>query len=305
MGTATTCFTGAWASSETYVAALGGDASEQAEAKQYYDDLREKYECRWFDYLVDGYSVRGFYAKPKNWDGSALPVIIYNRGGNADMGVVPVPWIVGKLFPVVKEGFVVTGSMYRGASLDGTPHRDRLADEFGGQDVNDVLTLLPIIDDMPFADGDRLGIWGNSRGGMMAYLAARESDRFAALVAESAPTDLEMELEFRPEMERVLSEWIPDFQDNRNLALQERSAVAWADELPQSTSILILHGTADQRVSAQSALKMGLKLQELGRPYRLVMFANGGHGLHRTHQDDVTREVVEWFKLKLNDEPGF
>ncbi len=35
------------------------------------------------------------------------------------------------------------------------------------------------------------------------------------------------------------------------------------------------------------------------------MFPNGGHGLHRTHQDDVTREVVEWFKLKLNDEPRF
>lgn len=312
MKTATTCFTGAWANPEAYVAALskgnpavGSDERERAKARQHYVDMRETYECRWFDYHVDGYKVRGFYAKPKGSDSSTLPVIVYNRGGNADMGVIPLPWIIGKLFPVVTEGFVVTGSMYRGASLDGTPHPDRLADEFGGEDVNDVLALLPIIDDMPFADGDRLGIWGNSRGGMMAYLAARHTDRFVALVAESAPTDIEMELEFRPVMERVLSEWIPDFERNREIALQERSAVFWADELPRTTAILILHGTADQKVSAQSALGMASKLQELERPYRLVMFANGGHGLHRTHQDDVTREVVEWFELKLNDEPRF
>lgn len=173
------------------------------------------------------------------------------------MGVIPVAWIIGKLLPVVKEGFVVAGSMYRGASLDGAPHPDRLADEFGGQDVNDVLALLPIIDDMPFADGDRLGVWGNSRGGMMAYLAARRTDRFIALIAESAPTDIEMELEFRPEMERVLSEWIPGFERNREAVLRERSAISWADEISPSTAILILHGTADQKVSAQSALKMG------------------------------------------------
>lgn len=312
MKTATTCFTGTWASAETYVAArskrnpaISTDEREQAKTKQDYLDIRETYECQWFDYRVDGFEVRGFYSKPKKPASSSFPVIIYNRGGNADIGALPVQYIMGKLFPVVKEGFVVVGSMYRGASLDGSPHPDRLADEFGGRDVNDVLALLPIIDDMPFVDSDRLGIWGTSRGGMMAYLAARQTDRFLALIAEAAPSDLEFELAFRSEMEEVLAEWIPDFVRNRGAALHERSAVSWAGELPQSTAILILHGTADRQVSPQSALSMASKLQELGRSYRLVIFAEGGHGLHRTHQDDVTREVVEFFESKLKDKPRF
>lgn len=309
MASATSCFSGAWADAETFASGVisenpsgVSDEAARREAMQYYDELFRAYECQWFDYPVDQYDVRGFFAKPKDSGDERLPVVIYNRGGNADTGALPMRFIVGKLFPVVKEGFVVVGSMYRGARLGDQPHPDRLADEFGGKDVDDVLALLPIIDAMPFANG-KVGIWGTSRGGMMAYLAVRRSDRFLAMVAESAPTDLPSELEFRPEMERVMAEWIPSYAENRESALRERSVVYWADELAPGTSILILHGTADRRVSPGSALDIASKLEELGRPYRLVMFENGGHGLHRTHQDEVTREVVEWFQRKLVDKP--
>jgi len=304
---ATSCFTGPWSSVESYVEhslkrkpSLPQDEAAVAEGTEYYTDLMN-YECKWFDYEVDGFIVRGFYAKPRRIAADKLPVIIFNRGGNADSGAIPPPYIFGKLFPVVKKGFVVVGSMYRGARLGSEPHPDRLADEFGGKDVNDILALLPIIETMPFADAEKIGMWGVSRGGIMTYLAVARSDRFRALVAEATPTDLKLEIEFRPEMEGVLSEWIPGYPQNREEALRERSVLAWAERLPETTAILILHGTADERVRANSALEMALKLQELGRPYRLVMFENGGHGLHRTHQDAVTLEVAGWFKSKLSD----
>lgn len=304
-----TCFTGAWKDPATFAGGvtdtnpLGtNDPEARAAAVRYYNELIRNYECRWFDYAVDGYEVRGFFVKPRNLGDERLPVVIYNRGGNADTGVLPMRYIVGKLFPVVEEGFVIVGSMYRGASLDGKPHPERMADEFGGKDVNDVLALLPIIDTMPFANG-AIGIWGTSRGGMMGYLAVRRSDRFQALVAESAPTDLQSELEFRPVMENVLAEWIPEYAENRDRVLRERSVVHWVDELAPNTSILILHGTADTRVSPDSALTMAAKLQQLNRPYRLVMFENGVHGLHRTHQEDLIREIVGWFQRKLDRSP--
>lgn len=262
LASAETCFEGAWKNAETYAdmatsrsPSPGNEKEARAEAMQYHEELTETYECQWFEYSVDEHDVRGFFVKPRAVGSDRLPAVIFNRGGNADTGALPMPYIVGKLFPVVKEGFVVIGSMYRGASLNGEPHPDRLADEFGGKDVDDVLALLPIIDAMPFANG-KVGIWGTSRGGMMAYLAVRRSVRFSALVAEAAPTDLQSELEFRPEMVNVLAQWIPGFSQNRDAALRNRSVMHWADELAANTSVLILHGTADARVSPNSALQM-------------------------------------------------
>src|SRR5690606_42055759 len=90
-----------------------------------------------------------------------------------------------KFAPLLDENFIIIGSQYRGARLTSEAHPDRLKDEFGGRDVNDVLALLPIIAQLPHANGGKIGIWGTSRGAMMAFLAAKQTDRFGALVARS------------------------------------------------------------------------------------------------------------------------
>ena len=138
-----------------------------------------------------------------------------------------------------------------------------------------------------------------SRGGMMAWLAARHSDRFGALVAESAYSDLPAEIVRRPELGEVLAELIPGYAKNRDAALRQRSVVNWADELAAGMPVLMLHGTADERVSPGSALRLAARLQALNRPYRLVMFKGGGHDLPGTHGEEVTREVIRWFERNL------
>lgn len=270
-----------------------------------YEGWRKEVTCETFSYQVDGLNVRGFVVAPASIGDEQLPVVIYNRGGNADSGELPFQFIVGKLYPVVKAGFVIVGTQYRGASRDWKPHPDRLRDEFGGDDVNDVLALLPIINDIPFADASRLGMWGMSRGGMMAFLAARRAPpaTFDALVAESTPSDLVAEYEFRPAMAEVFRTWIPGFESHPEQSLQDRSILYWLDELPHGLPMLILHGTADTRVSPNSPLELARRLQALGRPYRLVMYEGGFHGLHRGYDAEVHEEVIKWFSEKLHDGP--
>ncbi len=53
----------------------------------------------------------------------------------------------------------------------------READEFGGEDVNDVLNLIPLADTISFCDSSKIGMEGWSRGGMMAYQVLTQSDR--------------------------------------------------------------------------------------------------------------------------------
>src|SRR5690606_22200843 len=133
------------------------------------------------------------------------------------------------------------------------------------------------IDKLPHADSQRIGIWGTSRGAMMAFLAARQTDRFAALVSHAGVSDIAAELAFRPEMEGVFKTWIPGYETDKSAELRKRSPLFWTEELPEDLPILLLHGARDQRVSTFSSIRMAEKLQMHNRPYRLIIYEDGGH----------------------------
>ena len=105
---------------------------------------------------------------------------------------------------VADWGYVFFASNYRGAS------GSQGADEFGGADVNDVVNAVRVFDQLDFADGERIGMWGHSRGGMMTYLALKETDRIDAAIVGAGPSEWKRALQKRPEMEtRVLAECVP------------------------------------------------------------------------------------------------
>ena len=275
------------------------NAKTRKKAQQNYQTWTNAFTCLDFDYTVDGLTVRGFYLAPKHIvPTQKLPVVIYNRGGNADSGAIPPHYRLHTFSPLLEKGFIVVGSQYRGARLGKEPHPDRLKDEFGGKDVTDVLALLPIIDQLPHANPHKIGLWGTSRGGMMAFLAARQTDRFSALISQAGPSDITAELAFRSEMEGIFKTWIPNYEKNKTTELRKRSPLFWAEELPKDLPVLVLHGARDQRVTTFSAIRMAEKLQTLNRPYRLVIYEDGGHGL-REHEKEVRKTVVNWFKKYL------
>ena len=172
-------------------------------------------------------------------------------------------------------------------------------DEFGGDDVDDVLALLAIIDRLPGVDENRIGMLGWSRGGMMSLLAATRTTRLKALVVGGTPTDLAAELALRPEMERVFRARIPGYDTNRTAALQARSAVHFAASMDPALPILILHGARDNRVSVDSARKLANVLSRLQRPHRLIVYDEGSHGLLE-HNPTVVADIIAWFRAKLD-----
>jgi len=296
------CYRGMFSDVESYVKHIESLDSPDPEgsieaAIERYSYWKNNIDCHWYDYTVDGLTVKGFVARPLNADPDTKehPVVIFNRGGNADTGGIPNRYLFGKVFPYVVEGYVIVGSQYRGAELNGQRSPDRLEDEFGGTDVNDVLALVPIIEDFDFADSDRIGLWGLSRGAMMSFIAARQSDRFSALLAEYGPTDLELGLQNRPGMARVFDTWIPEFgTEHQQQALRDRSVVHWADELPDSLPILLLYGEQDRRVDVEHAHKLAGELERLDHPYKLVLYPEGRHGLRRQWRE-TKAEFVQFF----------
>lgn len=244
-------------------------------------------------YLSDGLRVKGYLARPRQ--GTALPAVIFNRGGNRDFGAlsdVRAALILGKL---AERGYVAVASQYRGvAGGDGM-------EEFGGAEIADVLNLVPLLERLAEADASRIGVYGWSRGGLMTYLALARSDRFKAAIVGAGMTDSFDGIERRPEMaEQVYSELVPDWDTNRAAALEARSPIRWVEKLHKKTPILLLHGSADWRVHPTQAVRMADALYREKHPFRLVFFEGGDHGLTE-FRDEVDRLVGDWLDRYVRD----
>ena len=245
---------------------------------------RSAFDCRIVSYSSDGQIVLAYVIRPRMMDASGkLPLLVYNRGGNGNYGRLDPLQVFMKLLPLAKSGFMVVASQYRDA------------DEFGGNDVNDVMRLIDLSLEMPGVDAQRIFLLGQSRGAMMSYLVARQRGDITAMATIGGVSDLLAGLASRPEMERVYSARIPGYEDDRQAALAARSAFHWAEQLPADMPVLLLHGEADDRVSVQDPIAMAARLQQLGRPHRLVVYPGDDHGLRGSWRS-AHAEILDWFK---------
>jgi dipeptidyl aminopeptidase/acylaminoacyl peptidase len=246
-------------------------------------------DCRQLRYSSDGLQIAAFLWKPKTLPaGKKLPLIIFNRGGNANLSVLT-PTNSFRRF--VLDGFVVLGSQYRGAG--GSEGRD----EFGGADVNDVLNLLPVAESLGYVDMKNVFLFGWSRGGMMTALALKRGMKVNAAAIGGPLTNMFAERERRPGLAaRVWSQVIPGYAEKTDEVMRERSAVFWADQI--RVPLLVMHGGADWRADPAETLAFAQALQRAGAAYELVIYAGDDHAITLNKQDS-NRRVVEWFRRHM------
>ncbi len=239
-------------------------------------------------YASDGLRVVAYRYAPARALASRRPLVIYNRGS----------WVAGDQAPVLaplfrrlaRAGFVVLAPQYRGS--DGGEGRD----EMGGADVDDVLNLLPLAAQLPSTDTSRIFMYGESRGGMMTMQAIRRGMPLLAAATVGAFSDFEATIA-ADERSRAAAPMIwSDFDSRREEIAESRSAIRWAEAL--EVPLLILHGGADEAISPAQPLALAARLQSLGRPYELHIFAGGTHTLgERSRLRDSL--VIGWFRDHL------
>lgn len=253
-------------------------------------DDNSEFECKKITYLSDGLEVVGYLVKPKNIDGK-LPVIIFNRGGNRNFGKITDDGAVrlGNLF----RNYVVLASQYRGN--DGGEGKE----ELGGSDLNDVLNLIEIAKDLPYVNKEQIFMFGVSRGGMMTYMACKESNDIKAAVIFSGVSDLIQTYNEREQaMKNVLIELIGGKPEEKEDEYKKRSAYYWAEEI--NVPLLILHGGVDWRVQVSQAEKMAEQLEKYGKDHKLIIYPGDSHGLVNNKEESM-EEILNWFdKYKSN-----
>ena len=243
-------------------------------------------------YMSDGLRVKAYMAYPKN--ANNLPAIIYNRGGNREFSKISPKRVVDILARMASWGYVAIGTQYRGN--DGGDGEE----EFGGADVNDVLNLIPVLENLPQADAKKIGMLGKSRGGMMTYLSLMKTDKIKAAAVIGGVTDLKLMNDSRGgEMEKyVYQQLIPDYFENKDSLLHARSAINRVNEISKNCPILIMHGTADWRVSPSESINMATAFQKEKIPYRLVMMEGEDHSL-TSKKEEANQIIQDWFNRFL------
>lgn len=248
-------------------------------------------------YESDGLRILGYLMYPCDAPAceEKLPCLVFNRGGNRDFAMLTDESAARIASRFAPWGYVVFASNYRGSA--GSEGQD----EFGGNDVHDVVNALRVFDQIEFADAERIGMWGHSRGGLMTLLALMETTRISAAVVSGAVSDMHAMVRDRPVMESsVLSELIPDFLSNRENELDARSPIQRAEQLPKQTPMLVVHGNADWRVSPLQSLALVRRLIEHRLPHRLMMYEGSDHSISE-NMDEYHREVRRWLDRFVRD----
>ncbi len=239
-------------------------------------------------YNSDGLTVNGYLAYPKNIEGS-YPCIIWCRGGFGNSGALDDFYAQGILGQLASWGYVVFETQYRGnAGSEG-------ADEFGGNDLNDIMNLIPLAEELPFANNNIWGIEGWSRGGMMTYLTLTQTDLFKVAITTGGISNIECTTNESNFMKKLF--------DKHNITMDKsfcnsRSILNKIEYYSKSTPTLLIHGTNDDRVPAHHSLDLSYKFLQNNIEHKLVLLENGTHFL-REHKSEVDRLRKDWLKKYL------
>ena len=85
--------------------------------------------------------------------------------------------------------------------------------------------------------------------------------------------------------------------------MASRSVVRWPEKL-DNVPLLLLHGTADDRVLYEEAESVAFKLDSLNRNYQFVSFEGDDHSL-RNNSEKSKALINDWLDKYLRDARPF
>ena len=246
---------------------------------------------------ADGQTLQYKLLKPRVLEaGKRYPVLVDVYGGP---GVQRVSNAWGNLFHqyLVQHGYVVFVLDNRGSGMRGVKFETTLGKRMGGVEVQDQVKGAEFLRTLPYVDAKRIGIFGWSYGGYMTLMCLMQAPEvFAAGVAGAPVTDLS--LYDTHYTERYLS------TPQANAAGYAASNVlTYVDKL--SRPLLLVHGMADDNVLFSNSTVLMKKLQDLQKPFDLMTYPGGKHGLIRQNVTGwhAHANIVRFFDREIGAGP--
>ena len=143
---------------------------------------------------VDGMTVPAYLFAPlqKRGSGGHAAMVWVHGGVHGDMDELYLPFIR----EAVQRGYVIVTPDYRGSTGHGKALYEAI--DYGGKEIDDVISAVDFLKTLPYVDMNRLGIMGWSHGGFItAHTLFRDDNPFKAGAAIVPVTNLVFRLSYK------------------------------------------------------------------------------------------------------------
>lgn len=241
---------------------------------------------------VDGFVVHARILEPPALDQTRRhPVIL----GPVYSNTVRNRWngLAGTLQQyLVQQGYIVVQVDVRGSVGYGRAFREAFLMDYGGKDLDDLQAVVDGLKALPYVDGERIGIWGSSYGGLLSvYALLKRPGVYAAGVAGAPAVDPHA---FGPDDIAITRT-----PASHPEAFVRGSALHLGDELRDP--LLIIHGLMDDVVPFRTTMALAERLMLLGKDFDVATAPAATHAwTAREHYATYFyRKLVQFFDRHL------
>ncbi|MDP2321963.1 MAG: prolyl oligopeptidase family serine peptidase [Acidobacteriota bacterium] len=241
---------------------------------------------------VDGFVVHARILEPPALDKTRRHPVIF---GPVYSNTVRNRWngLAGTLQHfLVQQGYIVVQVDVRGSVGYGRAFREAFLMDYGGKDLDDLQAVVDGLKTMPYVDGERIGIWGSSYGGLLSvYALLKRPGVYAAGVAGAPAVDPHA---FGPDDIAITRT-----PASHPEAFVRGSALHLGDELRDP--LLIIHGLMDDVVPFRTTMALAERLMLLGKDFDVATAPGATHAwTAREHYATYFyRKLVQFFDRHL------
>ncbi len=223
----------------------------------------------------EGVELNGYMIKPPNFDESKeYPVFMYLYGGPGSQQGTD-SWKGSRYWwfqYLAQQGYLIACVDNRGTGGRGEEFKKMTYGQLGHYETIDQIEAAKYLGSLPYADSNRIGIFGWSYGGYMSSLCLfKGNDVFKAAIAVAPVTNWKW-------YDTIYTErYMQTVQENPE-GYRDNSPVNFADRL--RGNYLLVHGTTDDNVHFQNSAEMVNALVEANKQFDTYYYPNRNHGIY-------------------------
>ncbi|MDR2980609.1 MAG: S9 family peptidase [Bacteroidales bacterium] len=227
-----------------------------------------------FTFTTDqGISLNGWMIKPFNFDANKkYPVLMYVYGGpgsqqvrNSWMGSSDFAWYQ----LLAQKGYLVVCVDGRGTAGRGDAFKKSIYKQMGKLEAEDQMATARYLQQLPYVDAARVGIWGWSFGGYLSSLAMFQGEGLFKMAIAVAPVTTWRYYD------NIYTERFLQTPQENSKGYDENSPITHAGKL--TGNYLLVHGMTDDNVHFQNAIDLTTALIKNNKQFDHFFYPNMNH----------------------------
>lgn len=249
------------------------------EANHALKDKREKNNIPQKEFFTikneKGEELNAYMLKPTNFDASKkYPLLMFQYSGPGSQQVAD-QWLNTNDFwhaMLTQKGYIVACVDGRGTGYKGAAFKKVTQKELGKFEVEDQIFAAKTFAKYDFIDSNRIGIWGWSYGGFMSSnCILKGNDIFKLAIAVAPVTNWRF-------YDTIYTERYMTTPAENASGYDDNSPINHVDKL--KGKYMIIHGTADDNVHVQNAMRMIRALQLANKDFDQAIYPDTNHGIY-------------------------